>query len=136
MGIGTQRECFRCFFRCRYHRFPTNRQLFDFPLPTAPRPCGVDHGREVSSAENPYSYQRFSFKAWSKSECSPACFTYCQQLYLSNFWLPGSLIFFFSLPMILKHRLPCGMNGAVRKTFTCDLITCFALNSASRLTRC
>lgn len=49
----------------------------------------------------------FSFKAWSTSNYSQACFSYSQEFYLSNVCLPIPYSFFFFLPHrpILKHEV-------------------------------
>ena len=51
------------------------------------------------SAVNP-ELKDSSYKAWSMSEYSHACFTYCQgSLPWTNFYLPGSFTFIFSKPL-------------------------------------
>ena len=47
------------------------------------------------SAENLELFMDLSFKAFSRSEYSLACFAYCQEVYVSNFYLHSSSIFIF-----------------------------------------
>ena len=62
----------------------------------------------------------FSFKVWGRSEYSHAYFTYCQEFFLSNFCLPGSLSFVFPSPLQTLWYL----TGAVNQAFACDLMVC------------
>ena len=66
------------------------------------------------SAENLELFTDLSFKAFSRSEYSLACFAYCQEVYVSNFYLHSSSIFiFFNSSLHPTPQLALDVSNAV-----------------------